>query len=274
MTDDLEHRLRFPQRDESDISPPPPQARPTERFDGVVSVTRTRVWLALVALAATAADLAVWASISQVSVTEEVRSVAIPGGGLTQVVATDEGILTQFRVSTGASVEAGDAIADVLTPDGALTVRAPSAGTMIATIAAPGVAISVDDRIAVIQPEGELALRAFVPVERIASVSPGDRASIAFETLDGVAAPVDGTIASVAAVPFDRDDVALAVGDPALAVLLLGDAEAVVQVDIALASDVDVSAVLPAGADASESVLTALVTIVLDEETPLEFIAR
>ncbi|MEM8618570.1 MAG: HlyD family efflux transporter periplasmic adaptor subunit [Actinomycetota bacterium] len=255
-----------------DLSPKIAPSSPTERLDGVIAVTRTRVWMGLAALAVTVAGLAVWAALAEISVTTDLRGVAISGGAFTQVSASDAGVLVEYTAPVGSTVVTGDEIAVLSNNGQTSTVPAPIDGVVASHVAGVGAAVAESDTVAIIEPNGQPTVRAFVSTADIQELHVGDKAIISFDQLDNNFAPVEGVVAAVSPLPLDLDGVALAVGDPALATVLVDDAEAVVEVEIEVADDVDITTLRAASEDGATGFFTADVTIILRRETPLQFI--
>lgn len=96
-----------------------------EKLDILLTITRPRHWLALIAIVMLIVAFFIWAVCSTIPVQTKGSGVFVLQGGMTRIVSTVEGQLTDSSVQVGDPISRGDVVARLFNP----AWVAPASGT-------------------------------------------------------------------------------------------------------------------------------------------------
>jgi hypothetical protein len=212
------------------VKPPPVEtrfagvARDPEALDQVVGVTPVRGWLALAAVIVVLVVGLGWAFIGRVPQQFSVPAAVSTDPGPTEIIAGTTGAVESLSISPGQVLAAGDEVARLRTPTGALvTVRAREAGVVREVLVNAGQGVSSLDDIAVTASAttttDDVHIVTFVSAQRAGPYFfVGQRIKLDVpDVTTGVQQTLTARISSVADVPSSLAGVNTEVGDPGVA---------------------------------------------------------
>ena len=200
------------------LAPQPPRQAGVDRFDDAIVVTRTRAWIGLAACLALVVGVVVWATTTTVDTTVKAPGVALVNGTISSVVSPASGTITSLSVGADDPVRDNQVIGRISGPNNkSVPLVAPIAGRILSLEASVGSAVRDGESVANLTAEhGPLVVRMFVSPSAADQASRGARAILTLPT----GATVQGRVTHVGQLPLTEQEVAGAIGSPALAALL------------------------------------------------------
>jgi multidrug efflux pump subunit AcrA (membrane-fusion protein) len=190
-----------------------------EQLDQVVRLASPRRWLLGIALSSVVSAAAIWASVGRIAQTWDAPGVLVHADGISQLDATQSGVVERIWTSAGAVVKAGAPLYSVRAGDGALTtVTAPWPGYVVHLLVAPGNYVAPGTHIGTLEPVtgsgDQLVAAIFVPEASVPMLKVGEPV-----TVDVPAAPaaafghLTGSVAAIGAAPETAGSLAQFLGN-------------------------------------------------------------
>jgi pyruvate/2-oxoglutarate dehydrogenase complex dihydrolipoamide acyltransferase (E2) component len=154
-----------------------------EELDRLVRVSRPGTWIALAGLLLVIAGVVLWAILASIATTVSGLGYVLPEGGLLEASAARAGIVQRIDVEPGQRVEPGDVVAKLEAPDGSeLSITAPASGKVAEVQRTIGDFVPQGGEVAIVRPDRELVVEAFVPHPKSKGIHVGDRVWVAPST--------------------------------------------------------------------------------------------
>lgn len=200
------------------LVPEPPRQAGVDRFDDAIVVTRARAWIGLAACLVLLAGVVIWAATAIVNRTVTGSGVTLVNGTITRLASPVSGTVVEWRTDAGRLVRASQVIGFVETGSHQrVPLVAPVSGRVLNLEVGVGATVGHGQVLSSLTAaRGPLVILAFLKPSDAQLVGVGMRALLAFpggQTLNG-------RVSHVGALPVTREEVANAIGSPALADLV------------------------------------------------------
>jgi HlyD family secretion protein len=195
-----------------------------EQLDQLLRVTNRRGWLALAAIAALLAVAVAWGFLGTVSTKVSGFGIVVTRGGLSGVLASQSGAITELHVRLGDVVERGQVVASLFRSDAAADnhtayVSSQRAGRVVEIMAAQGDYVQQGTRLLNLEPlDARLEALVYVPFDEGKKIRAAMEVEIALSTVR----PEEfgyllGRVRSASAFPVTEQGMVRVLGVPELA---------------------------------------------------------
>lgn len=207
-------------------APTPPNVSPQglspERLDQVISTTKPRGWIALLAVLAIVIATLIWSLVATLPQQTSGLGVVSALAYSKDITATADGVLTTAGLAPGGMVTEGDVVAMIKPFDGSadVPVKASATGSITSIAQDDGAGVKAGDAIAAIQiapdPSKGIIVVSFLSAAEAITFDPGETASVSITNLaQGVTTDAQATILSVSSAPATAESMMIQAGSTA-----------------------------------------------------------
>ena len=166
-----------------------PQGLSPERLDQVISTTKPRGWIALIAVIVIIVSTFIWSVVATIPQQSSGTGVVSALAYSEDITATAEGIFTPLKYSPGGAVKEGDSLATI-TPYGGgakVLVKAPVSGTLAQISQNSGSGVRAGDVLGIVQiapdPTKGIVIVTFLDEADAMTYFPGNLANVTMTNL-------------------------------------------------------------------------------------------
>jgi biotin carboxyl carrier protein len=194
-----------------------------EELDMPIRLATSRGWIGLAAVALAMAVGLVWACVASLARVTHAEGILTNPKGSFPVQSTVAGEIIRLTdaLQVGATIQAGSAVAEVMTNDrGPVFVNAGVSGRVTAVYARPGQVIGTGTTLVMTEPNDGAGLAAvlYVPSPNAVGLRVGENADLTALSTPQLGGRLRGTVESVGAESESRQQIAAFLGDGDLAV--------------------------------------------------------
>lgn len=197
-----------------------PQGLSPERLDQVISTTKPRGWISLVAVVAIVIATLIWSIVANLPQQTSVLGVISALAYSRDIAATADGVIVATSALTpGGMVKEGEVVATITPFDGGpvVDVKAPATGSITSIGQDNGAGVKVGDSVAVVQlppdPSKGIVVVTFMSSADAITFTPGETASVSITNLaQSVTTQAEATVVTVSSSPATEQSMMVQAG--------------------------------------------------------------
>lgn len=192
--------------------------REPDELDSPTLLASPRGWIATFVVLIVVVAAGVWAFVGRLPVTVTAKGLLTHPAGTAELQSPYTGTVRTLMVAPGGRVVRGQAVLEVMRPDGAVrTVSSPFTGEVVATSVGEGAMVREGDGLLAVErtdaPRDRLVAMLFVPGDHALGIVPGRTVDLAVsDAPPGAFGLLRGTVTSISRYPLMAEGVAGLVG--------------------------------------------------------------